>query len=147
MADARPQMLDLSPATTPALSGACLFCPDDLGEIKAGPVIARGKIGYLMWTTRDDAATGQKVVSSDHMLFVPHPHIYHESELPRDWTGALDELFAEITGWADRSARPGRIVYWIEGEQAGRSQQHFHVHVRLVYVGGTVVRFPNRLHG
>ena len=116
-------MSEQSPSYPLDANGACPFC-----RIEAGRVAWSSPLTIAFWDVYP--------VSLGHALVVPRRHAESWSELTADEKAALTEGIDAIRALIDERYEPHAYnVGFNDGEAAGQTITHFHVHVIPRYQG------------
>lgn len=104
----------------------CLFC--DFGNSERNTVIAETELAYARW---DNFPT-----SEGHAEIVPRRHVESYFDLTDDELLATYELLKQVKDIIDSQYHPDAYNIGVnDGEAAGRTIDHCHVHLIPRYVG------------
>lgn len=104
----------------------CLFC--DRENTKEHEVFAENDLFYVRFYNNP--------VNKGHSLIIPKRHIISFFELTEDEVTAMYELLKEAKAIIDKDFKPdGYNIGVNDGEAAGRSIHHLHIHLIPRYIG------------
>src|SRR5512145_261506 len=116
-------MSEDAPSNLVNASGNCAFCGVDRGRVAWSSSLA-----MALWDVYP--------VSLGHALVVPHRHAMSWSELTAEEKAALTAGVDAVRALIDERYRPDAYnVGFNDGEAAGQTIMHFHVHVIPRYQG------------
>jgi histidine triad (HIT) family protein len=112
------------------MSDECLFCKIVAREIDAEIILESGDI--IAFRDIDPAAT-------THVLVIPKRHIASASDLRREDSETLSEIFQAISTIArDEGLERGHRIVTNVGPEGGQSVDHLHFHL----IGGRPMTWP-----
>lgn len=112
------------------MSDNCIFCKIMNGEIPSNVLYENEKFKVIL--DRFPAAKG-------HMLVIPKNHYSNLFEMPEDHLSEVMILVKKMTNVLDEKYKPDGInIVQNNGEVAGQSVFHFHMHIIPRYKGDDV---------
>jgi len=103
----------------------CIFCKIVKGEIPAHKVYEDDKVYAFL---------DIKPLSKGHTLVLPKEHFENIFDIPKDLYGYMFEVAKEIAGHIKDKYNPeGMFINQNNGEMAGQSIMHVHLHIKPIY--------------